>query len=88
MSENDIINTIRIGEHDEPLTYWIDHQLNNSRTHQIASGIASGWSFDGYILLPGWERTQETGGSTWVRFFSTDRAIVEDFVKHYDEDIV
>lgn len=68
-------------------TYFIDTELMtmfDPYAHKMAEDLASGWGFDGYVLLPDWERTQDTGNATKVRLLTSDRSIAEDFIAKYD----
>lgn len=69
--------------------YMVDTELMtmfDPYAHKMAADLAKGWGFDGYVLAPGWEHTEDTGGATPVRLFTSDRAIAEDFLKNYVAD--
>lgn len=74
---------------DGTTVYYVDTELVtefNPHAHSMAYDLAKGWGFDGYQLLPGWDRTQETNSTTPVRLLTTDRYIADDFVKNYTAD--
>ena len=70
---------------DGATVYYVDTELMtmfDPNAHSMAYDLAKGWGFDGYQLLPGWDRTQETSSATPVRLLTTDQWIAEDFVKN------